>query len=313
VKTVFFGTPEIAVPALETLTQISDVRGVVCQPDRPAGRGMQQRAPAIKSWALQHGLPLLQPEKVRDGRLRSWLADRDADVAVVLAYGRILPPDVLTTPRCGCLNLHASLLPRHRGAAPMEWAILTGDEMTGVSLMQMDEGLDTGPVFSQHSLLLAPGETADSLARRIALLAAEVLRQDLRPAVEGALTPRPQDPASVTLAPPIRHDDQLLDFTQSAMALERRIRALFPKPGAVTAVRNRRLKILAARIADESANGPPGTATVSRGRILIATGSGTLEPTRVQLEGKAAQSAADMANGRGVVNGDLLGSARMDR
>jgi methionyl-tRNA formyltransferase len=308
VKTVFFGTPEMAVPALEALTQISEVKGVVCQPDRPAGRGMQQRAPAIKAWALAKGLPLLQPEKVRDGQLRDWLADRDAEVAVVLAYGRILPPDVLRTPRRGCMNLHASLLPKHRGAAPIQWSIMCGDDTTGISLMQMDEGLDTGPVFSRKAIAIGPSEDTGALTQRLSLLAAEVLRHDLQRAVSGELIPAPQDAAAATLAPPIRHEHQILDFHQSARALERQIRAMSPKPGALTQVRQRQLKILSANVVPEPTIGPPGTATVLKRRILLATGDGTLELLRLQLEGKAVQGATDLANGRGIIDGDMLSS-----
>jgi methionyl-tRNA formyltransferase len=307
VKTVFFGTPEIAVPALDALTQISEVRGVVCQPDRPAGRGMQCRAPAVKSWAVERGLALIQPEKVRDGQLQRWLSERDVDVAVVLAYGRILPQDVLATPKCGCMNLHASLLPRHRGAAPIQWSILCGDASTGISLMQMDEGLDTGPIYSRHPIAIEADSDAGALTERLARLAADVVHRDLRAAVAGELPLLPQDATSATFAPPIRHEDQILDFTQSALSIERRIRALSPKPGAYTCVRQRRLKVHAARVVSDSTTGPPGTVMLEKRRILVATGQGSLELKQLQIEGKATQSAADAANGRILLNGDLLG------
>jgi methionyl-tRNA formyltransferase len=268
---------------------------------------MQHRAPAIKLWALEQNLPLLQPEKVRDGHLQHWLKECAADVAVVLAYGRILPPDVLATPKHGCLNLHASLLPKHRGAAPIQWAILRGDEQTGITLMQMDEGLDTGPVLSQHAIAIDPDEDSGALTRRLGVLAAEVLRQDLCRSVSGELCPVPQDNSKATLAPPIHHEDQSLDFRQSARALKCRILALSPKPGAVTQIHQRRLKVFAAKLAPESTNGPPGTASVFKRRIVVSTGEGSLELLRLQLEGKAVQSAADLVNGRGVVDGDRLG------
>lgn len=297
----------MAVPALQALAQISEVVGVVCQPDRPAGRGMQHRAPAIKVWTLERNLPLLQPEKVRDGHLQRWMKECGADVAVVLAYGRILPPDVLATPKYGCLNLHASLLPRHRGAAPIQWSILRGDDTTGITLMQMDEGLDTGPVLSRHAISIDPDEDGGSLTQRLGALAAEVLRQDLYRAVSGELKALPQDASQATLAPPIRHEDQLLDFRQSARALKCKILALAPKPGAVSQIRQRRLKLLAAKTATESTNGPPGTVSIFKRRIVVSTGDGSLELLRLQLEGKAVQAAADLVNGRSLVDGDRLG------
>lgn len=298
----------MAIPALEALNEISEVVGVVCQPDRPAGRGMQQQAPAVKQWAIERGLRLLQPTKVRDGHLTRWLADLAPDVAVVLAYGRILPLDVLETPKCGCMNLHASLLPRHRGAAPIQWAILSGDECTGVSLMQMDIGLDSGPVYSRHSIALLPDDDAGTLTRRLSLLAAEVLRSDLERAVSGELSAVEQDASLVTLAPPISHEDQILHFDQSAVVLDRRIRALAPKPGAFCHLRSKRLKILGARLVAESANGPHGTVTVDKGRVFVATSAGSLELLRLQLEGRAVQSALDVVNGRGIASGDRLGA-----
>lgn len=299
----------MAVPALEALTQISEVVGVVCQPDRPAGRGMQYQAPPVKVWAVEHRLPLLQPAKVRDGALQRWLAERDPEVAVVLAYGRILPPDVLATPKHGCLNLHASLLPRHRGAAPIQWSLLCGDPETGISLMQIDEGLDSGPVLSRHPISIQSDEDCGTLTQRLGLLAADVLHQDLHRAIRGELRAEPQDAALVTLAPPIRHEDQILCFEQSAQSLECRIRAFAPKPGAFTQVRGKRLKIFAARVASESTDGPPGTISVLKRRVLVATGNGCLELLRLQLEGKAVQGAADLVNGRALVDGDLLGGA----
>jgi methionyl-tRNA formyltransferase len=306
VKTVFFGTPPIAIPALETLSQISELVGVVCQPDRPAGRGLQQQEPAVKRWALERGLDPFQPTKVRDGQLAQWLAALSPDVAVVLAYGRILPQDVLDAPKRGCMNLHASLLPRHRGAAPIQWSILSGDSCTGISLMQMDIGLDSGPVYSQRSIPIRSDETTGSLTERLAQLAADVLRDDLARAVSGELTAMPQDASSITLAPPIRHADQLLDFTGAATALDCRIRALAPKPGAVCLLRNRRLKILASCVANEPTPGPPGSVSVTKGRIFVATAQGSLELLRLQLEGKAVQSARDIVNGRGIADGDRL-------
>src|SRR5262245_61527634 len=171
-RTVFFGTPELAVPAFRALAETTEVVGVVCQPDRPAGRGLRLTEPAVKRAARELGIDVHQPVKVKTGNLHDWLGERRVDVAVVLAYGRMLPKAVLDVPGRGCMNLHASLLPRYRGAAPINWAIARGERETGVSLMQMDEGMDTGPVFTMRSIEIGPEETAGELAARIAELSA---------------------------------------------------------------------------------------------------------------------------------------------
>lgn len=309
-RTVFFGTPAIAVPALEALHRTTTVVGVVCQPDRPAGRGLQHRAPPVKVSALALELPVFQPEKVRDGRLKDWLAECRADVAVVLAYGRILPPDVLATPRHGCLNLHASLLPRFRGAAPIQWALMEGERETGISLMQMDEGLDTGPVFSCHRISVTDEDNAGTLAERLGQLAAAVIESDLEAVVSGHMTAQTQDSELATWAPPLRHEDQVLDFSWSAAKIAGRVRGLSPKPGAFTTHRGKRLKLLSARPADEPVAGPSGTITVTKRSIWVATGDGTLEILSLQPEGKAAQKASDFINGRGVASGEALGTVQ---
>ena len=162
-RALFFGTPDIAVPALDALCDVAEVVGVVCQPDRPAGRGMKLRAPPVKARALEHGLEVQQPTRIKKGDFPAWIESKQADVALVIAYGRILPARLLDAPRRGCMNLHASLLPKHRGAAPINWAIAGGETKTGISLMQMDEGCDTGPVFSRHAIPIGADETAGEL------------------------------------------------------------------------------------------------------------------------------------------------------
>jgi methionyl-tRNA formyltransferase len=179
VRAVFFGTPAIAVPALEALCERAEVVAVVCQPDRPAGRGLSLAAPEVKVAAERLGLPVHQPTKIKNDEFLGWLRGLEADVALVIAYGRILPPAVLAAPRRGCVNLHASLLPRFRGAAPIQWAIVRGESETGISLMQMDEGCDTGPVFLRRAIAIGENETAGELAPRLAALAAEVVRDHL--------------------------------------------------------------------------------------------------------------------------------------
>ncbi len=307
-RTVFFGTPALAVPALSALAETSELVAVVCQPDRPSGRGLSLKPPPVKSAALELGIEVHQPVKVKTGSLHTWLAERQVDVAVVLAYGRILPQAVLDAPRRGCMNLHASLLPRYRGAAPINWAIIEGETRTGISLMQMDAGLDTGPVYATRSIDIGPEETAGELSERIAELAAVVVRQDLPRAVSEELSAVAQDPKEATYAPPLTRDHCRLSFDEPALALANRVRGLSPRPGAFTSVRGKRLRVTQARPSELPAPGPPGRVTVwDKHQLLVATGEGTLELVRAQLEGRRELAARDLANGRALEEGDQLG------
>jgi methionyl-tRNA formyltransferase len=308
-RAIFFGTPPIAVPSLVALTEVADVVGVVTQPDRPAGRGMELKPPAVKLAALERGFDVTQPLKVRDGTLRAWLEERHADVLVVLAYGRILPPEILRVTQAGALNLHASLLPRLRGAAPIEWAIIRGDTETGVSLMQMDEGLDTGSVLSRHRLAIGAEETGGELAVRIGELAADVVRKDLAAAVAGKFVPEPQDPSLATHAPPLTREDGRVDFTQPAASIANRVRALAPRPGAFTLAGRKTLRLGAVRAFPETKTGVPGTVHVERGVPWVTTGDGSLEILRATPEGRREVAGRDLVNGRVLKDGDVLGGA----
>jgi methionyl-tRNA formyltransferase len=308
-RAVFFGTPEIAVPALRALAETAELVGVVCQPDRPSGRGLELRAPPVKLAARELGIEAYQPLKIRSGELGAWLRERAPDVAVVLAYGRILPKPVLDAPRRGCINLHASLLPRWRGAAPIQWAIAHGDTETGISLMQMDEGMDTGPVYALRKLPIGDQETAGELAVRIAELAAVVVREDLPRAVAGELVPAAQDERLATLAPMIGPDQARIDWSRSASEIANLVRGMSPRPGAHSRVRGKLLRVLGALPAAETGLGPPGTvAVLDRRRLLVAAGRGSVEILRAQLEGKKALEARDLINGRALAHGDLLAS-----
>ena len=308
-RAVFFGTPQIAVPALRALTQVAEVAAVVCQPDRPSGRGLKVSAPAIKEAALELGLSVHQPTKVRTGELAAWLREKAADVALVMAYGRILPGDVLAATRRGAMNLHASLLPQYRGAAPINWAIVNGETQTGVSLMQMDEGLDTGPVYSRHALEISDAETAGSLAERIATLAAHVVRANLLAAVEGKLSAEAQDETLASHAPLIERAHLQIDWGRSALEIARLVRGMAPRPGAFTLLGGKVLRIHDAR----PVPGPmplgsaAGTVSILGKRALIATGAGTLELVNAQLEGKKALMAQDLINGRVLTEALVLG------
>ncbi|MCC6216626.1 MAG: methionyl-tRNA formyltransferase [Polyangiaceae bacterium] len=308
-RTTFFGTPAIALPALAAVAETTELVGVVSQPSRPAGRGLAEAEPPVARWARAHGVPCLQPAKVRDGALLAWLEALRPDAAIVLAYGRILPPAVLAAPRLGCWNLHASLLPRWRGAAPIPRAIEAGDTETGISLMMMDEGLDTGPVAARRSVAIGSDDTAGTLEERLAALAAAVVRDDLPRALAGALPPVAQDPGGATLAPPLEPADARLDWGSTAAELARRVRAFQPRPGAHTQAGGVRLRVLEAREVPIPVSGPPGTVTTRDGRILVQTGGGALEILRAQVEGRRALPARDLVNGRAVRDGAVLGAA----
>lgn len=231
-KVVFMGSPAFAVPILERLAQAYDVVGVVTQPDRPAGRGRQLTPPAVKVAAQQLSLPVIQPLKLRQPEAMEQLVTWAPDLIVVAAFGQILRPEVLNLPPFGCVNVHASLLPRWRGAAPIPAAILHGDFQSGVTIMLMDSGVDTGPILSQRALPLAPDETAASLEKKLSYLGAELLLETLPTYLAGELNPYPQDDSQATYAPLLKKEDGRLDLTQSITYLERQVRAMNPWPGA---------------------------------------------------------------------------------
>jgi methionyl-tRNA formyltransferase len=298
-RIVFMGTPEFAVPALDALVAAGHgIACVVAQPDRPAGRGNALKAPATKAWALARGVPVLQPVKVRDGSLHAALAPLAPDALVVAAYGRILGKDLLTLAPHGAINVHGSLLPRYRGAAPIQWAIANGDAETGVTLMQMDEGLDTGDMLLQRALPILPADTAESLSPRLAALGGAALVEALALLAGGRLTPVKQDPAEATLAPILTKEDGKVDWTRPAAAIAARLRGFTPWPGAWTTLEGKTLKLLDVETIDGAASGAPGTGTKLPGRgLAVACGAGTLLVKRLQPEGKGAQDALAFLNG----------------
>jgi methionyl-tRNA formyltransferase len=311
VRAAFFGTPSIAVPALSALSEIADVVLVVCQPDKPAGRGLSLSEPAVKVRARELGLPVEQPTKVRTPDFAASLRALELDVAIVMAYGRILPLGVLEAPRHGCLNLHASLLPALRGAAPITWSIVRGDRVTGISLMQMDEGMDTGPVLSRHEVPIGPDTDASELAEALAACAAKVVREDVPRAVAGELTAVPQDASGATMAPMLRKEDGRIDWSQSARAVHDHVRGMTPWPGAWTTLDGKLLKVLATRASPPGPPAAPGEVVMAdKGRCEIACGEGRVELLRAQLEGRKALAAADLVAGRTLRKGLVLGAAK---
>jgi len=283
-RVLFYGTPAFALPTLHALLARHRVVAAVTQPDRPRGRGQRAQASPVKAIALEHRIPVEQPVRLRDPGWPERLAEHGADVAVVVAFGQILPRTILDIPARGSINVHASLLPRYRGAAPIAWAIIRGERETGITTFQMDAGMDTGPLLLQRPTPIRPEETAGELAERLAVLGAEVLLETLDRL--DTLVPRPQDFRTVTLAPRLRKEDGLLDWTEPAEALAGRVRGLNPWPGAVTLAPGGRLLIWRARAI--AGRGDPGMLTAADGRLAIGTGAGLLEPIEVQSENRRA-------------------------
>lgn len=295
-RIVFMGTPEFAVPSLQALAQQHHVVGVVTQPDRPAGRGQKLLASPVKQFALRAGLPILQPQRLREpdamGQLMAW----QPEVIVVAAFGQILKPAVLDLPPHGCINVHASLLPRHRGAAPIAAAILAGDAETGITLMRLDVGLDTGPVLAQRAEPIRADDTTATLAERLAHVGAHLLIETLPRYLAGAITPEPQDEAHATYASQLKKEDGHLDFTQPAVMLERRVRAFTPWPGAFAMWQAQPLRILRATILSQ-AQGQPGQVIQTGEGPAIACGVGALLLHEVQPPGKRPMRAEEFVRG----------------
>ncbi len=309
-RVVFLGTPEFGVPVLEALVQHHEVVAVVTQPDRCAGRGRGElRVPPVKRAAVARGLAVLQPVSLRRDRAAvEALRQAQADVFVIASFGQILRPEVLALPRRGCIGVHASLLPKLRGAAPIPMAILNGDDETGISLMLTDAGVDTGPIIAQRRLPIAPRDTAETLGDKLAHLGAELLIETLPAWLEGRIAPRPQDESQATYAPPLRKEDGIIDWRASAQAIDRRIRALTPWPGAPICWAGTSLRLLRARpIAEWRGEGPPGRVVAWEGEIGVATGEGLLALEMVQLAGKRALDVRAFARGQRRFVGSILG------
>ncbi len=284
-RVVFMGSPDFAVPSLEALAAGYSIVGAVTQPDRPAGRGGTLKPPAVKEAALRLGIPVIQPEKLRQPEALAQLQAWAPDLIIVAAFGQILRPAVLDLPPLGCINVHGSLLPRWRGAAPIQAAILAGDKETGITIMKMDPGVDTGPILSQRSITIASDETGGSLFEKMAKLGAELLVETLPRYLNGDLIPQPQPEEGATYAPMLKKEDGLLDFTQPAAALERRVRAMDPWPGAYFEWNGAPLKVLRASVSGEKSPGAGSRLTV-QGRPAVGTNEGILVLEEVQPAGK---------------------------
>jgi methionyl-tRNA formyltransferase len=304
VRLVFLGTPDFAVPTLERIVEAGhEVAAVFTQPDRPKGRGRHVVAPPVKEAALARGLPVHQPERIRTAETIELLRGFHPDAMVVVGYGQIIPQAIIDIPAHGIINVHASLLPNYRGAAPVQWAIANGETRTGVTTMRIDAGLDTGDILLERETPIGPEETALELASRLAPMGAELLLDTLDGLRNGSIVPRKQDSAAASFAPILKKEDGRIDWTWTAKEIQNRVRGFLPWPGCHTALRGKALNISKARIV-EGGGGRPGSVHPLHGRLVVTAGSGTALEL---LEGKNKMSAAAFLNGLHLVENELLG------
>jgi methionyl-tRNA formyltransferase len=305
---VFCGTPQFAVPALQRLVDAGfAVRLVVTQPDKPRGRGLETAFSPVKQRALELGLPITQPGGIKNNdEFRAQLAALKPDAIVVVGYGRIIPRWMIDLPPLGNINLHASLLPKYRGAAPIQWAVASGETVTGVTTMRIDAGLDTGDILLQKEIPIAPEDTAETLSPRMAAVGAELLVETLRGLKSGTIHPKPQDHSKATLAPLLKKEDGRIDFRRPAAEIVNRIRGFQPWPGAYTTFRGKNLHVWAAKPDGHSLKA--GELLVQGERLIVGSGSQTaLELLELQPEGKKRMSARDFVHGYHLASGETLG------
>lgn len=310
-RLIYLGTPTFAVPALERLVAGGhEVVEVVTQPDRPKGRGKQLFSSPVKEAALRMGLPVFQPERVRRPEAVEHLRAHGVELMVIVGYGQIIPQSILDLAPRGIINVHGSLLPKYRGAAPIQWSIVNGETVTGVTTMKIDAGLDTGDMLLKAETAIGPEETAVELGQRLAPLGAGLLMETLSRLDE--IAPERQNPAEATYAPILKKEDGLIDWRQSAQSIHNRIRGLQPWPGAYSAFRGQTINIWRSSAAAWPA--PPGARPgqiVSVKPVLVSTGDGLLELSEVQLEGRKRISASDFANGQRLSHNEVLGEPRL--
>ena len=309
---VFCGTPRFAVPTLTTLVNSGfTVSLVVTQPDKPRGRGLEVVFSPVKHAALQFGLPVVQPEKIKNNeQFRSQLSSLAPDAVIVVGYGRIIPQWMIDLPLLGNLNVHASLLPKYRGAAPIQWAIASGESVTGVTTMRIDAGLDTGDILLQKEIPILADDTAETLAPRLADLGAALMIETLYGLQAGTLTGRSQDHSKATLAPVLKKEDGLIDFQRTAVEVWNRLRGFQPWPGAYTRFRGKQLQIHAAKPLPSLSTSTPGELVAENDSFIVGCGNkSALEVTELQLEGKKRMSARDFLHGYRLTPGERLGGS----
>lgn len=307
-RLIYCGTPQFAVLPLEKLLAGNfEVALVIANPDEPQGRGYALKPPPVKEAALKAGLRVIQPRKLKDARAE--IESVKPDAIVVVAYGHLVPQWMIDLPPLGCINLHASLLPRYRGAAPIAWAIIRGESVTGATTMKIDAGLDTGDMLLQKEIAIGAGDTTETLSTHLSVAGADIMVETLAGLARGEIQPRPQDHSLATLAPMLKKEDGLLDWSVPALEIERRVRGLIPWPVAHTVFRGKGLKVWSARPADlKSAASPPGLVSVKDGQLIVGCGAGTaLEIAELQTEGRKRIPARDFINGVRLRDGERFG------
>jgi len=306
-KIIFLGTPEFAIPSLEGLYEKENVVAVVTQPDKPKGRGLKPSPSPIKIWALSKGLKVLEPLKLKDSQVIETLKSFLPDLIVVCAYGKILPKELLEIPKFGCWNIHASLLPKYRGASPINWAILEGEKETGITIILMDEGLDTGPILLQKKIPILEEDNAITLAKKLSLLGKEAILEAIELHKKGTLKPFPQPEEGISYAPILKKEDGFFTFEDPAKIIERKAKAFLPWPAAFTYYKNKLLKVFSAKTIPIEHKEKPGTILdINKEGILVATSENAILLKEVQLEGKKKISAYEFACGQRLKKGALL-------
>ncbi len=308
-RIAFMGTPDFSVPCLRALVEAGHaVVGVFCQPDKPVGRKQELKMPPVKEEALRHNLPVFQPKSLRNGEGVRLLQEISPDLVIVVAYGKILPPDVLAFPKYGCVNIHASLLPKYRGASPIHWAVINGDSETGVTSMQMDEGMDTGDILLTERCPIGINDTTEDLFDRLSAIGAKLLLKTIEQIEAGTAVRIPQDHTKATTVSLLTKELGTIDWTQSALTIHNKIRGLYSWPGAHTLLNGKLLKLHHSLLSDKSGNGTPGAVIPANGKLLVCCGDNRcIELTELQPEGKKRMTAAAFLNGAHLSAGTVLG------
>lgn len=302
------GSPEFAIPSLKAIYNADEkIEAVVTQPDRKKGRGLTLKSPPVKIEAERIGLPVYQPEMVREKGFITLIDSIKPDAIVVVAYGQILPEEILKVPKYGCINLHGSLLPKYRGAAPIQWAIIKGEKKTGVTTILMDKGMDTGDILLQEKIDVTPKDTAETLSERLSTIGAKLLLKTLMGLEGGIITPRPQDHSSATYAPLLKKEDGRIDWKKGAEEIKNQVRGMNPWPGAYTFLEGRLLKIWDVDMAETKGGEPGRIIQADKGHLVVSTGKDSLLIKELQLEGRSRTTSIAFLQGHKIKEGGILG------